>query len=248
MWVGVACGLALCWLAWPVQAQEKAETVDNRDHEARALFEAGRSAYTAGRYEDALVEFQRAFERSARPELLYNVGLAAMQLGRDELALDALQRFVTSVPQAPNAEAATLRIQLLRTRMAEEGAVEAQSAAPSDRGEADRGTLRALRYTWVAAGLSIALGATSLGLGIKAQHSYEALRDSCLSEGMPTCTRDDVGAGNLDGRALATNVLAAGAGAALVTAVVLFFVEKPRSRASSSARLAPAGLGLAGSF
>ena len=59
-WVLRACVSACILLvATPVFAQESAAT-----EEARALFTAGRVAYDAGRYEDALARFREAHEIS----------------------------------------------------------------------------------------------------------------------------------------------------------------------------------------
>lgn len=69
------------------------------DAEARALFEAGRLAFDAGRYEDALQHFQGAYRRSQRPQLLFNVGVAADRSGRVAEAISAYEKFLESVPE-----------------------------------------------------------------------------------------------------------------------------------------------------
>ncbi|MCU0672301.1 MAG: tetratricopeptide repeat protein [Myxococcota bacterium] len=69
------------------------------DAEARALFEAGRTAFDAGRYEDALQHFQGAYRRSQRPQLLFNVGVAADRAGRVAEAIAAYEKFLESVPE-----------------------------------------------------------------------------------------------------------------------------------------------------
>lgn len=69
------------------------------DAEARALFEAGRLAFDAGRYEDALQHFQGAYRRSQRPQLLFNVGVAADRAGRVAEAISAYEKFLESVPE-----------------------------------------------------------------------------------------------------------------------------------------------------
>lgn len=69
------------------------------DAEARALFEAGRLAFDAGRYEDALQHFQGAYRRSQRPQLLFNVGVAADRAGRVAEAIAAYEKFLESVPE-----------------------------------------------------------------------------------------------------------------------------------------------------
>ncbi len=75
-----------------------AQTDTSLDAEARALYEAGRAAFDAGRYEDALGHFRGAYERSRRAELLYNVGLTADRLRLDETALESYEKFLDSVP------------------------------------------------------------------------------------------------------------------------------------------------------
>jgi tetratricopeptide (TPR) repeat protein len=254
LWAWFALGLSAMLVA-PAALQAQAQTATElRDHEARALFEAGRSAYGDHRYADALVEFQRAYERSRRPELLYNIGLAAMELGKDEEALAALRQFVKEVPGASNAEAARLRIELLETRLQQQDSRkvpgQAKVAEPpiASASHGRRGPLSGLRYTWVAASASVALGAVAIGLGITAQRDYENLEAECVRDGTPTCSAARVAEENLDRRAMVTNVMAAAAGAALVGAVVLYIVERPRGEASVRALLAPTGVALTGSF
>lgn len=53
---------------------------DAVDQEARGLFEAGRAAFSDGRFDDALRYFRESFELSGRVELLYNIGTAADRL------------------------------------------------------------------------------------------------------------------------------------------------------------------------
>lgn len=91
-----------------------AQGTDTSDEEARALFSAGRLAYEAGDYAHALEDFTRAYERSPRPELLFNIGQAADRLRRDEEALDAYRRFLEGVPDSPNRHLVETRIAFLQ--------------------------------------------------------------------------------------------------------------------------------------
>jgi tetratricopeptide (TPR) repeat protein len=88
--------------------------VDSENAEARALFEAGRTAYDAGRFGSALDSFRRAYELSARPALLFNMGSAAERLRRDAEALDYYERYLRDVPSAENRELVQSRIEFLR--------------------------------------------------------------------------------------------------------------------------------------
>jgi len=99
------------------------------DMEARNLFQAGQLAFEDGRFADALDAFQRAHELSQRPALLYNIGLAADRLREDELALDAFQRFVAAMPDAPERSRVEARIAAIRQAIARREALSPQQVA-----------------------------------------------------------------------------------------------------------------------
>lgn len=101
-----------------------------RDAEARALFDAGRVAYDDGRYGDALGHFQRSYELSSRPGLLFNIGSAAERVRNDRLALDAYRRYLAEIPDAPNRSFVEKRIRFLEEALAEGG--EGEPTAPSE--------------------------------------------------------------------------------------------------------------------
>jgi tetratricopeptide (TPR) repeat protein len=88
------------------------------DEEARALFAAGQVAYDDGRYESALEYFQRAYDLSHRPLLLYNIGSCAEHLRMDQRALDAYHQYLVEVPTAANRSAVESRIGVIERAMA----------------------------------------------------------------------------------------------------------------------------------
>lgn len=62
---------------WRVTAFAPAsEDASAPDPEAVAAYEAGSNAYALGNYEEAVAQFERAFEISHRSELLFNLGQA----------------------------------------------------------------------------------------------------------------------------------------------------------------------------
>ncbi|HKU44615.1 MAG TPA: tetratricopeptide repeat protein [Polyangiales bacterium] len=73
-----------------------------RDAEARRMFEGGREAYEAGNYQQGLYYFERAYELSARPGLLFNIGQAAYRMRSDQRALQAFKAYLDQNPTAPN--------------------------------------------------------------------------------------------------------------------------------------------------
>ncbi len=154
-------------LVLTVTARAGAQDADElADSEARARFEAGRTAMTAGRPEDALVDFQRAYELSHRPELLYNVGIAADRLRRDDDALAAFERYLAEMPpdQLTNRAEVESRVETLRQTIAARVA----SAPPPARGPSVPGIVLIVSGGLVAIG-----GAISLGVGVSERARVE---------------------------------------------------------------------------
>jgi tetratricopeptide (TPR) repeat protein len=131
---------------------------DNLDAEARANFEAGRIAFSAARFADALPYFERAYELSRRPELLYNVGMCHDRLGHDAEALEALEAYLAELPEAENRAEVEQRIATARARVARA----ALPSAPRAAGDGSDPT------GWILVGTGAALavgGAIVLGVG-----------------------------------------------------------------------------------
>jgi tetratricopeptide (TPR) repeat protein len=105
------CGLGV--VATPAAAQTTSST-EALDTEAHALFEAGRLAYSSGRFEEALGHFRRSYELSHRPQLLYNIGQCQDRLRRDADALATFEAFVAAQPDSPQRDEVTARIEILR--------------------------------------------------------------------------------------------------------------------------------------
>jgi tetratricopeptide (TPR) repeat protein len=130
---GLAWLLALLTAAstTPAAAQKKkpeanAESpASSSDEVARGLFQAGKAAYEAGNYADALSFFEQAHERSGRPELLFNIGQAADRLRQDDKAIEALRAYVTQLPNAPNRAEVEARIRALEAAQTERKNAEA---------------------------------------------------------------------------------------------------------------------------
>lgn len=114
--------VALVLVHSTVAAQSKrgATSAASADDEvARGLFQAGKAAYQAGKYSDALSFFEQAYARSGRPELLFNIGQAADRLRQDEKALEVFRAYLTQVPAAANRAEVEARIAQLEQWIAE---------------------------------------------------------------------------------------------------------------------------------
>lgn len=89
------CGTAIAVSGTDAYAQVKTEKAAN-DQRAREVFQKGDVAYAEGRYEEALANFQEAYDLSGRAQLLFNVSNALERLGRYQEAVDALEKYLAS--------------------------------------------------------------------------------------------------------------------------------------------------------
>jgi tetratricopeptide (TPR) repeat protein len=113
--------LVLLLLSVPVMAQEApAAPPNHQDDMARGLFDAGRAAYEAGSYRQALGLFQQAYEASQRPQLLYNIGQTADRLRMDRTAITTFRRYLELMPTAENRQEVENRIRALEELTAED--------------------------------------------------------------------------------------------------------------------------------
>ncbi len=113
--LGAAATIALC-AGMPAQAQtEAAGSEDGRRNEAKLRFEQAVQDYDAGRYDQALANFQEAFR--LRPHPLVNVNIANCydKLGKPLLAIFHFERFVEAKAGSP-AQQAEVSAALVRLR------------------------------------------------------------------------------------------------------------------------------------
>lgn len=67
-----------------------------REREARALFQLAHAHYDTGRYAEAATELERAYELSPRPEILLDIHLTYREIGNAERSADALRRYLAA--------------------------------------------------------------------------------------------------------------------------------------------------------
>jgi tetratricopeptide (TPR) repeat protein len=110
-------------------AAEASASTSADDEVARGLFQAGKAAYQAGKYADALTFFEQAHARSGRPALLFNIAQSAERVRQDQKALEMFRAYLTQVPDAPNRVEVEARIRQLEQWVAEQNK-EAAPVAP----------------------------------------------------------------------------------------------------------------------
>ncbi len=87
--------------------------------EARAAFEAGQAAYEAGRFDAALSYFERAYELTSEPDVLYNIATVHDRLRHDREALEAYRGYLEGRPDAPDRANVEARIEALEATLSE---------------------------------------------------------------------------------------------------------------------------------
>ncbi|MBX7193953.1 MAG: tetratricopeptide repeat protein [Sandaracinaceae bacterium] len=125
----LAIATTALWLPSSAKAQEQSPS-ERRDTEARLLFEAGRLAFSEGRFDEALGHFRRAYELSERPDLLYNVGTAADRAGQREEAVAAYEQYLATAADIENRPIIESRLVILRREIAELQAARDAQRAP----------------------------------------------------------------------------------------------------------------------
>jgi tetratricopeptide (TPR) repeat protein len=82
-------------------AQPPAAEAKNEKEEAKKHAKKGSALFQDERYEDALREFEKAFEIFPAPALLYNMGQCHLFLGAHERAIEAFESFLSQSPDTP---------------------------------------------------------------------------------------------------------------------------------------------------
>jgi tetratricopeptide (TPR) repeat protein len=158
--------------------------------EAQAALARGNEAYRAGKVEDAILEYTRAYDLVPSPSVLYNLGQAYDEAGRKREALDALDTFIRKAEESPSAhpelagrvQKARRWVKSLRAELALPAAIEPPGTPPVALGIAasppapTKGPSRRLTW-WALAGAALAATATIVVV-------------TSMSHRAPSCSRD----------------------------------------------------------
>jgi tetratricopeptide (TPR) repeat protein len=88
---------------------------------AREHYQKGTAYYDLGRYQDAIKEFEAAYEIKSDPALLYNLAQSHRLAGNPEQALHFYRTYLRRVPKAPNKAEIEGRIAALEQQIAQKG-------------------------------------------------------------------------------------------------------------------------------
>ena len=106
-------GLAVSLPARPVHADDPATRA------ARRHFERGEKLFALGRFDDALEEYQTAFDAKPLPGFLYNIGQCYRNLGDYDQAIFSFKKYLKLEPEASNKEAVERLIEELEEKKAQ---------------------------------------------------------------------------------------------------------------------------------
>ena len=146
---------------------------------ARTHFGTAEAYYERGEYGLALENFQRAFDLSGEPDLLYNISLTHQHLGDSASAADALERYLRTASRVEGRDNLDRRLENLRQR-AQQAYAEPPAIETPD-------VPVASVFLLSAAGLTLAAGAIFAGL---AQGEDIALGERCSASA--PCDDDDL--------------------------------------------------------
>lgn len=215
-----------------------ADSPSDDDVEARLLYQAGVSAYDAGRFEEALERFQRAYELSGREMLLYNIATAAERARQDEIALDAYERFLEAEPETHlrgrvETVIARLRSEIEQARVRSKHAAidaEALDAKKEPQPLIELGTQGSMSeskpsgpagiITLAAGGAVLVAGAVTFGMGLSDRARVES-----PAEGARDWQRDAARSYERGPALLTTGIIALPVGATLTAAGVILMVK-----------------------
>ena len=78
---------------------------DPATRSARRHFERGEKLFALGKFDDALEEYQTAFDAKPLPAFLYNIGQCYRNLGDLDQAIFSFKKYLKAEPEAENKEA-----------------------------------------------------------------------------------------------------------------------------------------------
>jgi tetratricopeptide (TPR) repeat protein len=194
---------------------------------AVAHYERGRKEYLAGRYREALVELKTALALDPNsPNLVYNVARVNEDLAEFDEAIKYYRQYKSLLPEdaAEEREKTAQTIRRLQGAKDQQAQQQRNTAAvtPPPAGAPSNG--RADAAFWLLAGTGLALAAGGGVTGFLAVRREQEVRDFVVGADGTYQEREDLGK-EADALALASDVMSIAAGAAVLSAVVLFFAR-----------------------
>ncbi|HKP55611.1 MAG TPA: tetratricopeptide repeat protein [Polyangiales bacterium] len=220
---------------------------------AVAHYERGRKEYLAGRYREALQELKAALALDPNsPNLVYNVARVNEDLADFDEAIKYYRHYRSLLPEDASEEREKTATTIRRLQGAKDQlAHQKRDAAAAQPPPPEPSSGRADTAFWLLAGTGLALAAGGGVTGFLALRREQQVREFVVGKDGTLQDRDDL-LKQANELALASDVLSIAAGAAVLSAVVLFFSRTTKEPAPVEPALSftPAGgtLGFSGKF
>lgn len=105
---------AACLASTSVVDAQSTLSREARIAQAKKAFAEGTSAYSEGDFDEALARFERAYELTGSPDLLYNIATVSDRMRHDGEALEAYEGYLKARPKSADREHVESRIDVLR--------------------------------------------------------------------------------------------------------------------------------------
>ncbi len=100
--IAIAMSVATAAPVRVARAQSKQQADDAATKRARKHHKRGEKLFALGRFEEALVAYEAAFEASPLPHFLFNIGQCHRNLGNFDQAIFSFRKYLKLWPDAPN--------------------------------------------------------------------------------------------------------------------------------------------------
>ncbi len=234
----LALALTLAFTFAPTSVFAQSDEQLANDEQAHTHFDSGHLYFERGEYDDALREFQAAYDLSHRAPLLYNLYLTLERLGRAGDAADRLEAYLASDVEIDATERTNLEARMANLReRAAQAATTVTPPAPTPPPPASNGGLHELGIAGVIAlgvgGAALITFAITGGLALSED---SRLAGTCGRNVGSFCTESDVSTlRTLD--TVADVMLGVGLAAAAAGAVLLIVDLTSGHEARSTAAL-----------
>lgn len=119
------------------------QPAESEEDSARSHFRVGQLMYGEGRFNEAAAEFDRAYELSGRPQLLYNAFLAHRDAGHVAEAVARLRQYLEQTPDAADRETLERRLAAMEETLEQQHREASMSAEERAALEAERARIAA---------------------------------------------------------------------------------------------------------
>jgi hypothetical protein len=122
-------------VAAPKRAQSRPERVDPEEKQARVHFKKAERAFNLGKFAEALISYQAAFEAKPLPAFVFNIAQCHRNLDDPERALFFYRRYLALDPEGPHRKLVESLIEEQQGKLAEKAAAQ-EAARVAERGAA----------------------------------------------------------------------------------------------------------------